>query len=174
MARLASNGAKYSNPVSCPAAEAWRTKWVWLFPATYLVHIAEECFSSAGFPAWASERTGLHFTTGRFLVLNSVALALMLTLSGLASLRSSFRWLVATFGVIVSVNGVLHVAASWITGSYSPGTISGALLWIPLGALALHRARRWLSPAAFAAAVVVGLLSHGLVTAVAVSVSRQP
>lgn len=150
--------------------ERWGS-WVWLFPATYFVHIAEECFADGGFPAWASHLTRLQFTTTRFLAINAVALTAMTLASALVFARPAFRWLVATLGAIVALNGALHAVTSLITQSYSPGTISGLVLWIPLGGLALRSSRQWLSTKSFVAAVAVGVIAHGVVTVVAVLVS---
>lgn len=152
------------------SSERWRN-WVWLFPVTYGVHIVEEYFAGGGFSAWASGLTRLQFTTTRFLVINAVALTLMTLASGLVFAQPAFRCLVATLGTIVALNGVLHVVASLVTQSYSPGTVSGLVLWIPLGGLALCNARRWLATKTFVAAVAMGVIAHGLVTAVAVLVS---
>jgi hypothetical protein len=33
----------------------------------------------------------------------------------------------------VLVNGVLHLATTILTRTYSPGVVSGVVLWIPLG-----------------------------------------
>jgi hypothetical protein len=137
----------------------------------HIVHIAEECFAAGGFPAWASDLTRLQFTTTRFLAINAVALTAMTLASALVFARPAFRWLVATLGAIVALNGALHIVTSLITQSYSPGTVSGLVLWIPLGGLALRSARQWLSTRSFVAAVAVGVIAHGAVTAVAVLVS---
>ena len=145
---------------------------VWLFPATYAVHIAEEYFGGEGFAAWASQRTELHFAPPMFLAINAVAMAAMLAVSWVAASRPAFSWLVTTLGTVVALNGTLHVVTSVVTRSYSPGAVSGLLLWIPLGAWALVRSRRWLELKVFVAAVLLGVLAHGTVTGVAVSASR--
>ena len=75
--------------------------------------------------------------------------------------------MVVTLGTIAGINGVVHVTASAITRSYSPGTLSGGILWVPLGILALYDARRWLRPVVFIAAVAVGVVCLGIVFGVA-------
>ena len=42
-------------------------------------------------------------------------------------------------------NGFGHLAGSAVTRSYSPGAVSGACLWAPLGLVALRRSRRSLT-----------------------------
>ena len=149
----------------------WRA-WVWLFPATYLVHITEELMAGGGFPAWASRQTGLALTASRFVLINGVALAVMLIWSVLAWRRRSFLWLGVTLGVIVGINGVLHAVASLATRSYSPGAVSGVVLWIPLGTLAVHVGWCLVRPKVFWTAVILGLVVQGLVVVVAATATR--
>ena len=50
----------------------------WLFPATYLVHIAEEFWAPLTFYVWASEFAGVRLTAQLFLVANTPSLALVI------------------------------------------------------------------------------------------------
>ncbi len=156
------------------SAQARWVTWVWLFPATYAVHIVEEYFGGEGFPAWASRHTGLSFSEPRFLAINTVALIAMLICASLVSLIPAFRLLLATLGTAVVVNGLLHLATSILTRSYSPGLVSGMLLWLPLGGSAIVASYRSIPRKQFWAAVILGVLAHLLVTAVAIGVSRSP
>jgi hypothetical protein len=145
-------------------------KWVrlgWLFPATYAVHILEEWRGGEGFPAWFSRVMGVELSVERFLALNAFALAGMTLGVALAVLFRRMRWLVVGFGAVVVLNGLAHVAASVVTRSYSPGVVSGALLWLPLGAWTLAAGRKGLSRRDFGAGVVVGLAMHAVVTLLA-------
>jgi len=47
-----------------------RVLWVWLFPLTYVAHVAEEWWG--GFPAWASRLFGARLTDGAFWSINGV------------------------------------------------------------------------------------------------------
>lgn len=156
------------------SARAWWVKWVWLFPATYAMHIVEEYFGGEGFPAWASRHTGLSFTEPRFLAINTAALIAMLICASLVFLIPAFRLLVSTLGTVVVVNGLLHLATSVLTRSYSPGLVSGMLLWLPLGGSAIVASYRSIPRKQFWAAIVLGLLVHLLVTVVAIVASRNP
>lgn len=147
--------------------ERW-VKWGWRFPATYAVHIVEEWRGGEGFPAWFSRVTGAELSVERFLALNFWALAGMTVGVALAALFRQMRWLVVGFGAVVLLNGVAHLAASAVTRSYSPGAISGALLWLPLGAWTLTAGRENLSRRDFGVGVGVGLLMHAAVTLLAV------
>lgn len=68
------------------------------------------------------------------------------------------------FAAAVLFNGSAHTVASLVTASYSPGLVSGWLLWAPLGAYTLRRAYGEMSRCVFWGAVVWGLALHALVT----------
>jgi hypothetical protein len=78
----------------------------------------------------------------------------------LASRYRHLRWLPLACAVAFLLNALSHLAASLYTISYSPGLVSGLLLWLPLAALALLYSRRTLGRRARRAGLVVGLLMH--------------
>jgi Protein of unknown function with HXXEE motif len=135
---------------------------LWLFPATYVLHVAEEWLG--GFPAWFSRVVGRGLSDETFLSLNLWALAGMTLGVLLAARLRRMRWLPVGFGTAVLMNGTAHLAATALTRSYSPGVVTGALLWLPLGLLTLARARRELPRRHLVAGVVAGLLMHTAVT----------
>ena len=139
--------------------------WVWLFPATYLVHIAEEYFG--GFPSFAAGFTGFPVTNAAFLIANAIFWFLMVGAAAWAVRFESRAQLVVVLATIVTVNAVLHGAGALLTCRYSPGLISGALLWLPLGVLSLVRGTRVLVPSAFRTAVALAVGIHVLVPLVA-------
>ena len=73
---------------------------VWLAPAAYAVHIAEEFWR---FPLWASTYFAPGFTTHRFVVANALIMLVLLGLTGLVS--------------AVRVRAVDFVYFCWISGS---------------------------------------------------------
>ena len=146
--------------------EKW-VRWGWLLPATYAVHILEEWRGGEGFPAWWSRLTGAELSVERFLALNTYALAGMALGVVSAALFRQMRWLIVGFGAVVFVNALAHAGASALTRSYSPGVISGTLLWLPLGAWVLSAGREDLSRRDFGVGVGVGLLMHASVTLLA-------
>ena len=148
--------------------EKW-VRWGWLFPATYAVHVVEEWRGGEGFPAWFSRVMGVELSVERFLALNAYALAGMTLGVVLAALFRQMRWLLVGFGGVVLLNGLAHLAASVATSSYSPGVVSGALLWLPLGAWTLAAGRKNLSGRDFGVGAAAGLLMHVAVTLFAVS-----
>ncbi|HEU5220066.1 MAG TPA: HXXEE domain-containing protein [Gemmatimonadales bacterium] len=141
-----------------------------LLPLTFAAHIAEEYWG--GFPAWASAQVGLALTEPAWLSLNIQFFGVMTVGVIAALLADAAQWLLIPLGTAVLINGIAHVAASLITRSYSPGVITGALLWIPLGLAIIRAARqRWRRPVVLAG-VLVGVGLHILVPLSAYLVAR--
>jgi hypothetical protein len=135
----------------------------WLYPATYAVHILEELWGGEGFTAWLARVAGVELAAGRFLVWNALALLLMAAGVWLAVRFRHLRWLLLAYGVAFTLNALSHLAASLYTVSYSPGLLSGLLLWLPLGALTLVPFRKTLTRRGRRAGLLVGLLMHCVV-----------
>lgn len=147
--------------------------WVWAFPLTYLLHIAEEYGSGEGFPSWASRFTGLQFTPVRFLAVNAIVWCAMCVGCALIVRRASFRWLLPALAAAVTLNGVAHLVATVATRSYPPGLLTGLLCWIPLGIVTLHRTREELRAGEYWWGVASGFGFHALVTLSAFLASRD-
>jgi hypothetical protein len=144
--------------------------WTWLFPVTYVIHAGEEFFAGERFYNWISRVAGANLSREDFLTINAVSLTSM-TLAVLAiNTVPGARFLMATFGFIVALNGSLHTVSTIVTQSYSPGLVSGLLVWIPLGVFALQRARRELTQAELSLGVALGVLIHAMVILVALNV----
>lgn len=140
--------------------------WTALFPLTYCGHIAEEYWGGETFYGWVSRLWGVDFTREEFLTLNAIGLVVMIA-GVLVSNVTPVRFPIAAFGFITIFNGTLHAVASVFTQSYSPGTISGVLVWIPLGMYALRRCSQSLSRQAFYGGIAGGVLAHAIISAVA-------
>ena len=139
--------------------------WAWLFPASYLVHILEEYWG--GFPAWIARFWGVESSSSNFLSWNGGALVMMTVGVMLVLKTKSYRWLLVSFGTVVLINGLVHAIASVVTMSYSPGLVSGLLLFVPLGAITLLRAREKVNRRTFRAGIIVGVLMHMVVVLLA-------
>ena len=145
------------------SGETWPVTWGWLFPATYAIHILEELLCGEGFPAWFARVAGVGLGARQFLVWNALALLLMSVSVVLTMRFRRLRWLLLAYGTAFLLNALSHVFASLYTVSYSPGLVSGLLLWLPLGALALLRFRKTLGRRARRAGLIVGALMHASV-----------
>jgi hypothetical protein len=131
--------------------------WVWLFPLTYLFHAAEELWGGVGFPAWVSAFAGISVAPELFLRLNAMFLMGMVAVVFLARAVPGAGWIVVTLAVSVALNGLLHVAGTLLTRSYSPGVVTGLVLWVPLGLFAARSMRARLSFPVFRLACLGGI-----------------
>lgn len=150
--------------------ESFVGSWAWLFPVTYLVHIVEEYWG--GFPVWISRFWGIESSSANFLAWNGAAWALMMLGVSLVLKTKSYRWLLVGFGTVVVINGAAHIIGSIVTRSYSPGLISGLLLFIPLGAITLIRAWKKVNRRTLRAGITIGILMHAVVVLLAFGFAR--
>jgi hypothetical protein len=138
-----------------------------LLPPAVLLHVVEEWFG--GFPAWTVAVLGDGVSPERFLAVNAVGLVLF-TVGTLAALRySGAAWLVVSFAALFIVNAVLHTLATLGWGLYSPGLITGLLVYIPLGIVVLRKSASRLPKPVFVRAILFGVLFHAVATATALS-----
>lgn len=128
---------------------------------TYALHILEEY--TFGFPAWATAHTGLAFTADVFLRLNATFFLVMTACVLAGILFTPGQWLVLPLGTAVLINGTVHLVASLLTLSYSPGLLTGTLLWIPLGLRIIRASRHRWPPARVRAGILLGAGLHVLV-----------
>jgi Protein of unknown function with HXXEE motif len=145
-----------------------RTDWRWLvLPASYLAHLGEEWWGGEGFASWTARVVGAPVSETRFIAVNSIAAPVFLLGTLLAITKPTWAWFIVTFGTIVLINGLLHVLGTVGTASYSPGVITGSVLYLPLGIVALRLGRTRSSEATFWVAAAGGVAIHGLVAIVA-------
>lgn len=134
--------------------------WIWLFPATMVVHVAEEALTAGTFPSWIARVAGVDLSPGEFLAFNAVALLVVVAGAWVARSRA---WAVAALGTAMAANVVFHLGGTLLTGTWSPGLASGVLLWTPLVAAALVHAARHAPRRHLAIGLAVGFLAHGAV-----------
>lgn len=136
----------------------------WWFPATYALHAAEEFCTGETFPVWISRFAGVHFTATAFLWLNGIAMAVMLLAA--AGAARGVRWLAVTLATVVAINGTAHLVGSLATWTWSPGVVTGTLLWLPLGLSTLVHARRALPRRTLLGAAALGFAAHAVVSGI--------
>ena len=142
---------------------------VWLFVPAYALHVAEEYFG--GFPEWLALIIGRPLPRADFLAINAVALVVVIIAIRAATRRESLGWLAIAIATALLVNGLAHTLGTMITGTYSPGLITGVVLYLPLSQLALIRAWNQAPPSLFRRGVVAGLAAHAVVVAIAAAVA---
>jgi hypothetical protein len=89
---------------------------------------------------------------------------LLMTVSVIAALRNRrVAWLAATIAAMITMNGLLHAIATAAFSVYSPGTITGLFVFVPLGSLTLYSMSRCLPRQEFTLAALGGVAFHALV-----------
>jgi hypothetical protein len=109
----------------------------WLYWAPFgaaSLHIVEEFFYPGGFAEWDRQyRPGIRRSiTARFhVIVNGLLLILCYDVWALRSSRvGPWTWLAVM--TLLFANGVWHVVASVKSRTYSPGVLTGVLLYVPL------------------------------------------
>lgn len=132
-----------------------------LLPFAYMVHMVEE--RVGGFSAWTATVLGQEVSLERFIIINSVALSLSCIGIAAALRWPRFSWFSVLFASLIVLNGVLHCLATVAFGVYSPGTLTGLLIYLPLGYFALRESAKTMQPRTLYLAVLFGFLVHGLI-----------
>lgn len=146
-------------------ADGGAPRTVLLLPVTYLLHLAEEWFG--GFPAWTAVALGAEVSSERFLLINAIGFPLF-CLAAVTSVRNRrMAWIGASMAALFGLNGIVHALATLALGTYSPGTITGLLVFLPLSVLVIRSFSARLPRPVLARAIVAGILAHGLVTFIA-------
>jgi hypothetical protein len=130
---------------------------LWVFPLTYLIHIAEEYWGGEGYPAYILRLRGVHLSTTRFLAAQSVGFVLV-TIGVLLARKLHFpQMMLIVMGTIVLVNGLTHTVTALPSRTYGPGLVSSILIWMPLGLFILIRYRQAVSRKRYWLAIAVGV-----------------
>ena len=131
--------------------------WLWVFPITYLIHIAEEYWGGEGYPAYILRLRGVHMSTTRFLVAQGVGVVLV-TIGVILARRFNFpQMMLVILGAIVLVNGITHSVTALTILRYGPGLWSSIFIWIPLGIFTLLRFKNGLSGQRYWIAIAIGV-----------------
>jgi membrane-bound ClpP family serine protease len=139
-----------------------------LFPFTLLVHIAEEYWGGIAFATAPSQMDGANLMPSQFLLLTGVGVVLMLIGLILARIFGFSRFLMIILGAIVLINGTTHTISSAVTQAYNPGTISGLLIWIPLGIVTLMRLKKNMQRRRYYTGLMIGAGIHAIISAIAI------
>jgi hypothetical protein len=140
------------------------TLWFWFFPITLLIHLSEEFWAGEGFLSWNARSTGAVFSITKFFTLVTIGFILVLVGVVLAKHYKRMRWIISALATIFLINGFSHLFATLTQQRYSPGLISGLLLWIPFSIWILLSEHRNASKRAFFGGIITGAAIHGIVT----------
>lgn len=141
----------------------------WLIPVAYLFHLADEYFTR--FPDWFSQLFKVDLSLNNFIIINSIGFTATVLIAVLYSFNKINSFVIAGLGTLFFVNGVVHIVATVFTFSYSPGTITGLLFYLPLGYLVYKNIFPLLPGQQRGLSVVVGISVQIIVAIVAFSYS---
>ncbi len=133
-----------------------------LLPVAVALHIAEEWFG--GFVDWAGLALNLNIGNERFLAINAVGLVLIVIGAVSAYREPRAAWIGVSIAALVGLNAILHTVLSVIVGAYSPGTITGLLLYVPLAFIIIRWAAAHLSGRVVGGAILFGIGIHVVAT----------
>jgi hypothetical protein len=129
----------------------------WLFPLTYLIHVAEEYWCGEGYPAYILRVRGVQLSNTRFLVAQTLGTVLMAAGILLARRFNFPHMMLIIMSTTVLVNGLTHTMTSVSNRTYGPGVISSALIWIPLSTFCLIHFRKDLNRKRYLSGATIGL-----------------
>jgi hypothetical protein len=112
------------------------TLLLWASLLAVTAHLVEEFVFPGGFLAWHRRYRPEHAAsiTPRFaIVVNGLLLFLLLAIAinGPSSTIGVFQWL--TLAALLITNAAFHIRAVINTRAYSPGVVTAAFLYVPLG-----------------------------------------
>src|SRR6267142_6774479 len=138
--------------------------WSWLFPLSYLIHIAEEYWGGEGYPTYIFRLRGVHMSTARFLAAQSVGFILV-TIGVIAARRLKFLpMMLVILGTVTAVNAITHVVTALNTLTYGPGLVSSIIIWGPLGIATIIRYKSAIDDQRqYWIAIAIGVAINGIV-----------
>jgi hypothetical protein len=139
------------------------TLWSWLFPFTYVLHIAEEYWGGEGYSDYLLRLREVQLSPTRFLLVQAIGLVLMIMGITLARRLKFPNLMITILGAIVFVNGLTHTILSLAYNEYVPGLITSILLWIPLGIITLVSFRHTMSKARYSLGMAFGVAINAII-----------
>jgi len=130
--------------------------YLWIFAAVLVIHLTEEFWGGMR----SSDRDKLHgldLSRGGFIRANLVAVFGLIVISITAVKMGFPQFLLVSLGTFIVVNGARHAVKSVREITYSPGLITGILVFLPLGVLTLIRLEPAMSVLRFAGAMLSGV-----------------
>ncbi|NNF17780.1 MAG: HXXEE domain-containing protein [Gammaproteobacteria bacterium] len=133
-----------------------------LLPFAYLLHLAEEWFG--GLSRWSLQVLGNEISIERFIMINALAFPAFLAGTWAAFYSARMVWFVVMLATVLGLNGVVHALATLGFGLYAPGVITGVVVYMPLSFVVLMACKPRISKTVFYAAMLSGVVFHGLIS----------
>lgn len=129
-------------------------------PVVFVCHVTEE---APRFVEWFNSLVTPGISKRLFLSVNATAFAITLVLGGLVAMSRQAALAVITVawvGFLMLANGIFHLVGTVVHGRYSPGVVTGTLLYLPVSflfmrAVVRERAVTW--PTVVLVALVGGI-----------------
>ncbi|HSE39808.1 MAG TPA: HXXEE domain-containing protein [Acidobacteriota bacterium] len=137
---------------------------LWFLILTLPIHVAEEFWAGEGFLKWNARTSGANFSVQKFFILLALAFALVILGALLVRRYPRMRWIISALATISLINGISHLISTISHYRYSPGLISGVLLWIPGCAWILLRESRSTTRKTYYGGAITGLAIHTVIT----------
>lgn len=131
--------------------------WAWLFPITNLLHFAEEYWVGGGYSAYLMKLRGVHFSSTRFVVAQTIGFLLMIIGILIARRLRFLEMMLVILGGLVMANGVSHTLTALVHSEYGPGLFTSIFVWLPLGIATLIRFHGSMKPSRYWTAVLIGI-----------------
>ena len=133
-----------------------------LLPVAVALHIVEEWFG--GFIDWMSLALDVNIEAERFLAVNMIGLVLFVIGCATAYREPRSVWIGVSLAALVGVNAIAHTVLSVFVGEYSPGTITGLLLYVPMSIIIIRWAAAHLSHRVVGGAMLFSIGVHAVAT----------
>jgi len=137
--------------------------WLALFPASYIIHFAEEFWGGEGYSAYLYRLRGIAITKHRFVILQALGFVLFVVGCAVSYSLNFPQLMIAILSGFVFGNGVSHTITAIADRRYGPGLIASAVLWIPLGVISIWLLLGRMSNLRLVVGVVIGLAINGAV-----------
>ena len=145
---------------------------MWLFPLTYLIHIAEEYWGGEGYSAYLFRLRGVYLSPTRFLILQSFGVVMIVAGVILSQQLKFPRFMLGILGALVLCNGITHTLTALSHRGYGPGLVSCILIWIQLGLVTLFLLYGQMPTVRWFVAATIGFAINGIVALIALRGGR--
>ena len=143
-------------------------KIAWLVPFAYLLHLVDEYFT--GFPNWFSGLFNVDLSLNDFIIINSIGFIATIIITLLYSFDKVNSFIIASLGTLFFINGIIHIVSSIYTYTYSPGTLTGILIYLPLGYFIIKKIFPMLSELQRIGSIIFSAFLQVIVALIAVSI----
>ena len=142
----------------------------WFLPAAYLLHLLDEYFIGAGFAGWFSMLFKASLSESNFIVINVVGFTIVLFIAILYTIGKANNFVLVTVGTLFFINGIIHPFVSFLTGTFSPGTITGVIIYLPFGLIVFIKIFPLLQEQQRLLSVILAIALQILVSVVALNI----